>query len=62
MTAGDGSFQISHVLPGHYRLEAWYERASESELTFSSRELDIKPGDNLIDPITLHSAYTPNSI
>src|SRR6266700_6776172 len=32
ITAHDGSFQVNHVPPGHYRMEAWYELASDTEL------------------------------
>lgn len=59
VSAADGSFQISHVPPGHYKMEVWYELAPESELTPLSRGLDITSGDNALDVIKIHSSDTP---
>jgi plastocyanin len=56
LTTRDGSFQISQVPPGRYKLEVWYELASESELTSLSRELVITSGDNALSHMTLHSS------
>jgi plastocyanin len=56
ITGHDGSFQISHVPPGHYKLEVWYELAAESELTSASREVEITANDNTLGTITLHSS------
>jgi hypothetical protein len=60
VTARDGRFQISQVPPGRYKLEVWYELASESELTSLSRELEITSGDNALSLMTLHSADAPH--
>jgi hypothetical protein len=60
VTARDGSFQISQVPPGRYKLEVWYELASESELTSLSHELEITSGDNALSLMTLHSADAPH--
>jgi hypothetical protein len=59
VTASDGSFQISHVPPGHYKLEVWYERATESDLTPLASELEVHAGENAVDLIEVHSADTP---
>jgi plastocyanin len=59
VTARDGSFQISQVPPGRYKLEVWYELATESELTSLSRELEITSGDNALS-LMLHSADAPH--
>ncbi len=59
ITAADGSFHIPHVQPGHYKIEAWYELASESELTPLSRDLDVHSGDNALPAITIHSSDLP---
>lgn len=58
ITARDGSFQIKDVPPGLYKLEVWYELASAPELASVSRELEIRPGDNTLATITLHSSDT----
>jgi hypothetical protein len=58
--ARDGSFQITQVPPGRYKLEIWYELASESELKSQSREFEIASGDNTLSPMTLHSSDAPH--
>lgn len=58
-TAKDGSFRISHVPAASYRLEVWDEFASESELGSFVRQIEIRPGDNSLDTITLHATDTP---
>jgi plastocyanin len=58
ITARDGNFRIPHVTPGQYRLEVWYEHASESELASVSREVEIPPGENALATITLHALGT----
>jgi plastocyanin len=60
VSARDGSFQISQIPPGRYRLEVWYELASESELKSLSREFEITSGDNTLSPMTLHSSDAPH--
>ena len=55
MTAKDGSFRISRVPPGSYRLEVWDEFASQSELGSLTRQVDIKVGENSLDPMTVHA-------
>jgi len=56
ISAIDGSFQISHVPPGHYKLELWYELASESELAPLVRDLEVTDANNVIPAITIHSS------
>jgi plastocyanin len=56
ITASDGSFNIRHLPPGRYKLELWYEHATESELTTLSREVDVTDGDNSLSTITLHAS------
>jgi plastocyanin len=59
ITAGDGTFRIGQIPPGKYKLEAWYEHASEAELAALSREVQIVPGDNALTAITLKASATP---
>jgi plastocyanin len=56
VTGRDGSFQVGHVPPGHYRLQVWHELTPETELTSTSRDLEITAGDNTLPGITLHSS------
>jgi len=58
-TAHDGIFQINHVPAGRYKLQVWYELATEAELASITQEIDIKPGDNMLPPIALHSSDIP---
>jgi plastocyanin len=55
VTASEGSFQISHVPAGHYKIEFWYELASEAELDSLTQNLDIGP-DSAPLSVTLHSS------
>ncbi|MCU1286640.1 MAG: hypothetical protein JWO13_2990 [Acidobacteriales bacterium] len=55
-TTTDGNFQIAHVPPGRYKLEFWYERASEAELATLSRDVDITTGENKLPGIAIHFA------
>lgn len=55
VTGADGSFQIPHVQPGHYKMEFWYEFASDTELTSLTRELDLG-ADSVPLALTLHSS------
>jgi plastocyanin len=59
VTGSDGSFRIGHLPSGHYKLEVWYEFASDSELAELSREMEIASGENAIGAITLHSSDAP---
>jgi plastocyanin len=59
VTTRDGSFVISHIPAGRYKLEAWYELATEAELTSISREVEIRSGDNALPAIALHSSDVP---
>jgi hypothetical protein len=61
VSARDGSFQISQVPSGKYKLEVWYELASESELKSLSREFEITAGDNTLSPMTLHASDAPHN-
>jgi hypothetical protein len=56
MTGPDGTFSITHVRPGSYKLQVWYELASESELESSSQELVVGSRDASVSSITLHSS------
>jgi len=58
IAGNDGSFQINQLTPGQYKLEVWYEFASESELTALSRYTQITAGDNMLGAITIHSSDT----
>jgi hypothetical protein len=55
VTATDGSFQIGHLTPGRYKLEFWYELASESDLAALARNIDIS-ADSPPAIVTLHSS------
>jgi plastocyanin len=56
VTGSDGAFRIGHLPPGKYKLEVWYEFASESELAALSRDVEIAAGEGAISTITLHSS------
>jgi plastocyanin len=58
VTTADGSFQISHLPPGAYKMEFWYELASDAELAELIRTIDIAT-DNAPLALTLHSSDTP---
>jgi hypothetical protein len=58
MTNGDGIFQIGHVPAGHYKVEFWYESASEAELTSLARDLEFGR-DTQVLTFTLHSSDPP---
>lgn len=55
ITSGDGSFQISHLPPGRYKMEFWYELASEAELASLSQNLEVNAGSGPL-ALTLHSS------
>ncbi len=55
VTAEDGSFQISQLRPGRYKMETWYELAAESELASLTREFEVGSETTPIT-ITLHSS------
>jgi plastocyanin len=59
LTGNDGSFRIPRVPPGQYKLEVWYEFASDSELASLSRDLQITPGENALGAISIHSSDAP---
>lgn len=58
VTAADGSFQISHLPLGAYKMELWYELASDAELAALNRDIDIAT-DNAPLALTLHSSDNP---
>lgn len=55
VTAVDGSFQISHMAPGHYKMEIWHELTSESELAGLARDVEVAAGSAAV-VVTLHSS------
>lgn len=55
VTAADGSFQIGHLAPGKYKMEFWYELASEAELAALVQNVDIS-SDGVPVAVTLHSS------
>jgi len=59
VTTRDGSFQIGHVPAARYKLEVWYELATESELASITREIEIQSGSNDLPEIALHSSDIP---
>jgi plastocyanin len=58
VTSGDGGFQIGHLPPGRYKMEFWYELASESELAALTRNLEVTTGGAPI-AVTLRSSDLP---
>jgi plastocyanin len=59
-TARDGSFQITDVLPGEYRLKVFHERATEATLDRLERRIIV--GNETVDvpPIAIsESGYLP---
>jgi hypothetical protein len=56
VTGTDGKFKIKGVPPGHYRLEVWYEFASETELGSLSHELEVLPDQSSLGLINVHSS------
>lgn len=58
VTASDGSFQVPHLPPGHYKTEFWYELASEAELASLARDVTIDSENNQIT-VSLHSSDVP---
>jgi hypothetical protein len=59
--AADGTFQLKHLPTGRYRVEIWYENASQAELTSMSRDIEITAGDNPLPAITLHAVNPPGT-
>jgi hypothetical protein len=55
VTANDGNFQIGHVPPGRYKIEFWYELASEAELATLAHHVEID-NDRAPIAVTLHSS------
>jgi len=58
VTSADGTFQMSQVPPGHYKMEMWYESASEAELASLARDLEVGPDIPALT-LTLHSSDPP---
>ena len=58
VTSWDGNFQIAHVPPGRYKIEFWYESASDAELGSLSRDLDVGTDTSSL-AVTLHSSDLP---
>jgi plastocyanin len=59
VTRKDGSFTIDHVPSGRYKLEVFYDRSTEQELSAASRELSINQASSELPTITLHASDTP---
>jgi plastocyanin len=59
VTKNDGSFAINNVPTGRYRLEVFYDRSTEQELSETTRDLQIDQDDSKLTPITLHASDTP---
>jgi len=55
ISARDGSFQMSNVPAGRYKLEVWAESATEDELASLTRELEVTAADNPPITLTLHA-------
>jgi plastocyanin len=59
VTSSDGSFHISHVPPGAYKLELWYDLASKQELSSLVRSVELSSQDVSLPAISLHSTDAP---
>ena len=59
VTDPDGNFKISHVPPGRYKLEFWYESASEAELSSLTRDVDFGFNTPSLE-VTLNSSDQPD--
>jgi plastocyanin len=55
-SAADGKFEVGHLPAGQYKMEVWYEFASESELAGLSRKIEVRPGSNDPIVISVHSS------
>lgn len=58
ITSDDGRFEIRHLPQGHYKMELWYETASETELTSLTRDVNLDSEPTPIS-ILLHSSDVP---
>jgi plastocyanin len=56
VTRPDGSFEIAHVLPGKYKLDLWYEFASDAELASLSRQVEVSADESSLGSTTVHSS------
>lgn len=56
VTAADGNFQIGHIPPGRYKIEFWYELASEAELATLAHNVEIGGDGAAPIAVTLHSS------
>ena len=55
VTGSDGSFQIGQLPPGRYKMEFWYELASEGELGSLAQTVEVS-ADAAPTSVTLHSS------
>ena len=55
-SALDGTFEITHVPAGQYKMEVWSEFAAEVEREALSRRIEVRPGSNDPVSISLHSS------
>lgn len=55
VTGSDGSFQISHLPPGRYKMEFWYELASDGELASLTQTVGVS-ADGAPVAVTLRSS------
>jgi len=58
VTAEDGAFEIGHLPAGAYKMEFWYELASDAELSALTRTVEVS-ADTAPLSLTLHSSDTP---
>jgi plastocyanin len=59
VTKNDGSFAIDNVPSGRYKLEVFYDRSTEQELSAATRDVPIDQENSKLPPITLHASDTP---
>jgi hypothetical protein len=59
-TRRDGSFEISSVPPGEYRVRVFHERATQATLAALERRISIGEGVTALTPLTVsESGYLP---
>ncbi len=57
-TNPDGSFEITNIPAGRYKLRVWHELASASELDGLARDVQINPGENALSALVVHVSDT----
>jgi hypothetical protein len=59
VTAPDGSYHISRVPAGSYKLEVWHDLAARQELASLARTVEVGSSDLVLPAISVHSTDQP---